>query len=326
MPTGFLRRLLRERSADLYSYELEMISALKAKMCPKAAEKLGAQLQCLTFRQRQRKGRSVLFFSDEGDELPEVILFTRGESELPFAEVELVRAVDATQRLTARFDATAGAFFSIEYNVVPSRRGFEEGTEVNITRVDLLADLEPQIENEGSPQPPPEAVLHRIRFPLISASSEGLALFDSEQAIHSHARQLQRAGRLKGLRIFGRDGILYMVEPAKYVPRDDRKATTGIFSRSPVGGDLTISSAHRFTIHEIRRTLNRGLKADRDLLENHPFHYVAMARKIDKAESLDQMWEMLPPFLEARKRGTLPSDLIREVRQEDSDEADEEAE
>jgi hypothetical protein len=317
-----LHRFIHGPNAQLHSYELQIIAAVRAKLEPKVVDKLDAQLLHLPYRQRQKKDRSIFFFPrGRNCDLPEEILFKRGESSLRFAEVEIERKEGKKERLLAQLNAVRGHFFSIDYDAVPSRRGLKDGEEVNVARVSILADLEPPTENGSGPDLRDETALDssRFRFPVIAAMKDGLTLFDSDRSLRLCTKQMLRDGQFNGLRIIDSDAIAYTVESAQYGHRTEQKAKPGLFAPFLIEVKLRVSHARRLSIHEVRGILNRGLGADRDLLENHPFHFLAVGRKIDQAESVAAIWQLVTPFLAARKLGTLPDDLIQEVRPENFD-------
>jgi len=140
--TSLLYRLIFGPSASLYSYEVEILRAVKEKLPQETSRKLNAQLENLPRRQRQDQGRILAFFAETKDYFPPEILFENSQDDLCFAIIELRPRNAKEEVLTAQLYATGGSFFSIEYDLTPSRKGFEDGTEVTVNQVTITADLE----------------------------------------------------------------------------------------------------------------------------------------------------------------------------------------
>ena len=73
--------------------------------------------------------------------MPAEILFDNTQ-ELCFAVVELRRLKETDKLLTAQLYAVNRRFFSIEYDMTPSLKGFQDGTQTIVTNVRINADLE----------------------------------------------------------------------------------------------------------------------------------------------------------------------------------------
>jgi len=136
-----LDRLLYGPNAQLYSYERSVFASVREELGETIGGKFDAQLQHLPYRQRQDEGRILAFFPIKGSRLPARILFNNAD-ELCFATVELRKREALATRLTARLYAVNRRFFSVEFDVPPSLKGFEDRTEIEITSVTISADLE----------------------------------------------------------------------------------------------------------------------------------------------------------------------------------------
>ena len=120
---------------------LPILAAVRAKLGQSASHRLDAQLQYLPYRQRQDGGRILAFFPGKRNPMPAEILFDNTQ-ELCFAVVELRRLKETDKLLTAQLYAVNRRFFSIEYDMTPSLKGFQDGTQTIVTNVRINADLE----------------------------------------------------------------------------------------------------------------------------------------------------------------------------------------
>ena len=134
--TNLLFQLCFGRSAKLYSYEHLAIAAVRAQLNAPASKKFEEQLRLLPYRQRQDDGRILAFFPESNNILPEDILFRNARDELMFARVELQRTEGQNGVLKARFYAATPRFFSIDYDVPPSK-GIKDGIGVSVIGVTL---------------------------------------------------------------------------------------------------------------------------------------------------------------------------------------------
>ena len=140
--TSLLYRLIFGPNAALYSYEIEILRAVKERLSQESSRRLNAQLENLPLRQRQDNARILAFFPKKNHDIPPEFLFGNRGDDVCFATIELQRQAAKETTLIARLWATGGSFFSIEYDITPSRKGFEDGTEVIVTNVTINADLE----------------------------------------------------------------------------------------------------------------------------------------------------------------------------------------
>jgi hypothetical protein len=141
--TGFPFQLVFGRSAKLRPYEVAILAAVEDKLNTRTSEKLKSQLLLLPYRQRQDHDRIVAFFPDQGNDLPEEVLFTKAHDGLPFAIVDLRRLDGRGEVVVARVYAAARRFFSIDFDAPLSENGIVEGTEMVVTDVKLTGDPDP---------------------------------------------------------------------------------------------------------------------------------------------------------------------------------------
>jgi hypothetical protein len=139
--TGLAYRLVFGRTARLSSFEEEAIEAVALGLDDEASRKLRAQIDLLPYRQRQDDGRILAFFPERNNVLPEAVLFNDAVEEMAFATVELRRPEEAaSQTLVATFYVATRRFFSIDFDVVPSQKGFADGTPIVVDRVRIIAN------------------------------------------------------------------------------------------------------------------------------------------------------------------------------------------
>ena len=143
-------KLVFGSSAKLRSYEEAVIEAVTNRLDVSIATKLKAQLKLLPYRQRQDEDRIIAFFPDEGNSLPEAVLFRNTHNELSFATVEM-RCADGQGVVVARLYAATRRFFSIEFDVIPSSQGIEDGRPITIVKT--LVTANPDSPDNGTNPP-----------------------------------------------------------------------------------------------------------------------------------------------------------------------------
>jgi len=89
--TSLLYRLIFGPNAALYSYEVEILRAVKERLSQESSRRLNAQLENLPRRQRQDQGRILAFFTETKDDLPPEILFENNQDDLCFATTKCRR-------------------------------------------------------------------------------------------------------------------------------------------------------------------------------------------------------------------------------------------
>src|SRR5262249_51495290 len=134
-------------------------------------------------------------------------------------------------------------------------------------------------------------------FPVMSIRESVFEFHASDARLRRCTKTALKNGWYRGLRILDAGGILHTVKDARFLRNTGQKTYPGLFASKWIEIDLEISDERKWGSAEARQIVQCGLSASRRTWESAGYDFPAIFRKVETAQSIKQIWNVLTPLL-----------------------------